>query len=159
MNRDEALKILGLSFVATIDKSDVESSFRKAALDAHPDRGGAAEMFLRISAAKDLLLSELLAEPLQVEKATAGATTSPVVPATKYDEPGTQSTDSPLRKMGKPLDLKTIDPEVLSELWFSGNLQCVWRCECCDAVCCRVRADKFSCICGHQLRCSPFFQS
>jgi hypothetical protein len=70
----------------------------------------------------------------------------------KYDTPSTQSPLSPLRQMGRPLDVKQMPSNEVVDLWNSRRLQCVWRCETCDAVCCRVRRDKFRCVCGHQLK-------
>jgi len=40
----------------------------------------------------------------------------------------------------------------VATLWATRRLQCVWRCDDCDAVCCRVRREMFRCVCGHALK-------
>jgi hypothetical protein len=51
------LGILGLSWPCSA--SDVRVAYRRLALQAHPDRGGSAELFRRIKAAHDRLRSAL----------------------------------------------------------------------------------------------------
>lgn len=55
MRADEACVILGLdpSNCATVE--EIESAYRRAALKCHPDKGGSAEEFQRISQAVDVV--------------------------------------------------------------------------------------------------------
>jgi hypothetical protein len=53
----EAMALLGVP--ADYTKADVIAAFRKAALKAHPDQGGTAEMFRKLVEARDRLLAAL----------------------------------------------------------------------------------------------------
>jgi hypothetical protein len=67
---DEARRRLGLSADFSLD--DIKAAFRGAALQAHPDHGGSAEVFRRLIEARDRLLRALgvaePTEPMFVEK-------------------------------------------------------------------------------------------
>jgi len=60
MDNESAYRILGLAPGATL--SDVEASFRRAASDAHPDRGGTNERMGELIAARDLLFQTVSRE-------------------------------------------------------------------------------------------------
>lgn len=158
MNHAAAAECLGLDPFSSLLKEDVHAAYRKAALSAHPDRGGSNEDFQKVAAAKDILLGEI-ETGVKIELGDNSGHVSHEEPekghswmGARYDEPSTQSPQSPLRQMGEPIDLEKMQPSIVEDLWRTKHLQCVWRCECCDAVCCRVRRDKFRCICGHQLK-------
>jgi hypothetical protein len=71
----EAMALLGVP--ADYTKDDVISAFRKAALKAHPDQGGTAEMFRKLVEARDRLLTALgtsAPPPKPPTYAPAGAT-------------------------------------------------------------------------------------
>lgn len=53
MTRREALKVLGLP--QQFDEKQLKSAYRSRSMVAHPDKGGSAEAFLRVSEAYDLL--------------------------------------------------------------------------------------------------------
>jgi hypothetical protein len=163
MDHIEATTLLGLDTNAYIKKSEVDHAYRAASLAAHPDRGGSNEMFQQVSKAKEVLYEEIETgrrilkpsdsnddknEPFD----TPGKERYHCWAGEKYDTPSTQSPLSPLRQMGHPVDLASMPTSEIAELWEKHHLHCVWRCECCDAVCCRVRREKFRCVCGHQLR-------
>ena len=145
------------------NKSEIDAAYRKAALANHPDRGGSSEKFQAVAAAKEYLEHEL--ETGRRTTATIdgrdpngdadGASPSPVYhcwAGAMYDKPSTESPLSPLRQMGKPISVEDMPPEEMVKLWMTRNVQCVWMCQECSAVCCRVRRDKFKCVCGHALK-------
>ncbi len=145
------------------NKSEIDAAYRKAALANHPDRGGSSEKFQAVAAAKEYLEHEL--ETGRRTTATIdgrdpngdadGASPSPVYHCwggAMYDKPSTESPLSPLRQMGKPISVEDMPPEEMVKLWMTRNVQCVWMCQECSAVCCRVRRDKFKCVCGHALK-------
>ena len=162
MNHGEACSRLALDpAVFPPTKSAVDAAYRKAALATHPDRGGTEEEFHAVAEAKAVLFLEIeTGKPISKEEelgdgASGGA--QPSAPrhcwaGAKYDVPSTQSPLSPLRQMGKPIDMGTVSVDDIVRLWRHRQIQCVWRCEECDAVCCRVRREKFRCVCGHTLR-------
>ena len=164
MKRAEACHLLNLSEHedGLFGKTTITKAYRDAALIHHPDRGGSNENFQRVHEARDLLLEELDRGRRTVDdecvKAADGSDVQEPSPVNnswqgaKYNRPSTESPLSCLRQMGKALDLTTIPPDEMTQLWLTRNVQCVWMCKKCDAVCCRVRRDKFKCVCGHQLK-------
>lgn len=163
MDHDEAARLLGLDINVHLNKSDIDHAYRSASLAVHPDRGGSNEEFQRVSTAKETLYQEIeTGRRIKKSDVSGGDDDITGTPTKstgghswageKYDIPSTQSPLSPLRQMGRPVDLTTMSPNEVADLWEKRQLQCVWRCETCDAVCCRVRREKFRCVCGHQLK-------
>ena len=55
MNREEAIKILGLDQQKSFDLSTLKSAYRQKCFQCHPDHGGSAEAFRRLAAAYDMI--------------------------------------------------------------------------------------------------------
>ena len=79
LTRSEALQLLGLDFSAT--ESQIRSAFRAAAKQHHPDVGGDAEMFKRITEAYDVLKGVVQAAPEAAPRPS---------PTTRPAEPGVE---------------------------------------------------------------------
>lgn len=56
MNRDEALRVLGIRKRHPTD-AEIKTAYKRAAMRHHPDRGGDAELFKKLNPARDFLLS------------------------------------------------------------------------------------------------------
>ena len=74
LTRSEALQLLGLDASAT--ESQIRSAFRAAAKQHHPDVGGDAEMFKRITEAHDVLKGAVPPAPEAVPTSRAPARTA-----------------------------------------------------------------------------------
>ena len=159
LDHEEACTLLDLdSSKPQLTKSEIDKAYRAASLSAHPDRGGNAELFISVAAAKALLLSELDTGRRVVKPSNTptGFSTQNFAPPeehrsrrnhswaeAKYDIPSTQSPLSPLRQMGPPMNLGDLETDEIVDLWRRREMQCVWRCLTCAAVCCRIRREKF----------------
>ncbi|MDX3966572.1 MAG: J domain-containing protein [Bradyrhizobium sp.] len=53
---DRARKVLGLPLAVQLTCEDINQAYRRAAKGMHPDRGGSAEAFIDLAAARDLLI-------------------------------------------------------------------------------------------------------
>ncbi|WLB92997.1 molecular chaperone DnaJ [Bradyrhizobium japonicum] len=53
---DRARKVLGLPLAVQLTCEDINQAYRRAAKGMHPDRGGSAEAFINLAAARDLLI-------------------------------------------------------------------------------------------------------
>jgi hypothetical protein len=55
-SEDRARKVLGLPLAVQLTCEDINQAYRRAAKGMHPDRGGSAEAFIDLAAARDLLI-------------------------------------------------------------------------------------------------------
>lgn len=53
---DRARKVLGLPFAVQLTCEDINQAYRRAAKGMHPDKGGSAQGFIDLAAARDLLI-------------------------------------------------------------------------------------------------------
>lgn len=53
---DRARKVLGLPLAVQLTCEDINQAYRRAAKGMHPDRGGSAQGFIDLAAARDLLI-------------------------------------------------------------------------------------------------------
>jgi len=53
---DRARKMLGLPLAVQLTCDDINQAYRRAAKGMHPDRGGSAEAFIDLAAARDILI-------------------------------------------------------------------------------------------------------
>ena len=53
----EARHILGIDDTGAQSEQDLKRAFKAAALKAHPDKGGSAELFQRVKDAHDVLIA------------------------------------------------------------------------------------------------------
>ena len=134
----------------------VASAFKRLAVKWHPDRNPdnvkeATQRFAEISAARDLLLDLPVNARVDEPAAAARGAATPKGPSRaaashsqnlrKFENDVTEAiTSGALR--GKELD----------QLFESFELWAVWHCTSCDAICCRIRKNKYLCMCGHRLR-------
>lgn len=153
----EACSILGIEAgpSGVPDEEVIASAFKKLAIKWHPDRNPenvkeATQRFAEISAARDLLLdpptNALLDEPRGAGGAGAGCA-------------------DPYPKTAHSKSMRTFEGDVTDaiasgefggkeavSLFESFGLWAVYKCDVCEAVCCRIRKNKYSCMCGHRLR-------
>ena len=55
-SEDRARRMLGLPLAVQLTCEDINQAYRRAAKGMHPDRGGSAEAFIDLAAARDLLI-------------------------------------------------------------------------------------------------------
>jgi hypothetical protein len=55
-SEDRARKMLGLPLAVQLTCDDINQAYRRAAKGMHPDRGGSAQAFIDLSAARDVLI-------------------------------------------------------------------------------------------------------
>ncbi|WP_256805948.1 J domain-containing protein [Bradyrhizobium sp. Bra64] len=55
-SEDRARKMLGLPLAVQLTCEDINQAYRRAAKGMHPDRGGSAEAFIDLAAARDILI-------------------------------------------------------------------------------------------------------
>ena len=55
-SEDRARKVLGLPLAVQLTCEDINQAYRRAAKGMHPDRGGSAEAFIDLAAARDILI-------------------------------------------------------------------------------------------------------
>jgi len=129
MDHADACELLGLDpGVFPPTKASVHAAYRKAALESHPDRGGSNEEFQAVAEAKEVLMVEVETGIRRLSTGKRGenrdcngndAASSPgggggavsenFWEGAKYNRPSGQSPMSPLRQMGKPVDLAEMD--------------------------------------------------
>ena len=138
----EAAGVLGVAG-PDAPAAEIEKAFKKLAVQWHPDRNPdrmaeATARFAEISAARDLLLDP---PPLPLPSAQA--------------QPAPAEADASLRKFEGDVTAAVADGTlagvIAEELFASHKLWVVWHCRSCGLVCCRVRKEKYSCLCGHRL--------
>ena len=155
----EACTVLGLTTGpggAPPEESAVTAAFKKLAIKWHPDRNPenaaeATQRFAEISAARDLLLDPPVNAMLD-EKQMASPGASPYRPSAHSQS---------LRKfegdVSDQIDNKELCGKEAVALFEQFGLWAVWKCDGCEAegkgsVCCRIRKNKYSCMCNHRLR-------
>eukprot|EP00756_Hemistasia_phaeocysticola_P016857 Hpha_TRINITY_DN15501_c4_g9::TRINITY_DN15501_c4_g9_i1::g.105591::m.105591 len=170
----EALLILGFAPDATPAEAEIVQNYRAKARDLHPDRDpspGATARFQQLQSARDLLLSEETAPPVEGD---CGPRRCPRCDAEAVPPPEQPwlfrcGCGAVLRNPAAAGDLSrpvtcgdvALAPGTQGELRrFTGAVPparadaCVWRCKECPedtSVCCRVQ-DKSRCVCGHLKR-------
>ncbi|WBL76999.1 J domain-containing protein [Bradyrhizobium xenonodulans] len=55
-SEDRARRMLGLPLAVQLTCDDINQAYRRAAKGMHPDRGGSAEAFIDLAAARDILI-------------------------------------------------------------------------------------------------------
>jgi hypothetical protein len=55
-SEDRARKVLGLPLAVQLTCEDINQAYRRAAKGMHPDRGGSAQAFIDLAAARDILI-------------------------------------------------------------------------------------------------------
>ncbi|MCP3373450.1 J domain-containing protein [Bradyrhizobium cajani] len=55
-SEDRARKVLGLPLAVQLTCEDINQAYRRAAKGMHPDRGGSAQAFIDLAAARDVLI-------------------------------------------------------------------------------------------------------
>src|SRR6478752_10006402 len=55
-SEDRARKLLGLPLAVQLTCEDINQAYRRAAKGMHPDRGGSAQAFIDLAAARDILI-------------------------------------------------------------------------------------------------------
>ena len=136
----------------------VQGAFKKLAIKWHPDRNSdkvseATERFAEISAARDLLLDPPVNAMFDEPVASGG-----------YGNSSSSSGD-PYPKSSHSKGLRDFVGDVSSEiasgtlagaeavaLFENFRLWAVWKCDGCEAICCRIRKNKYMCMCSHRLR-------
>ena len=137
------------------DEEKIASAFKKLAIRWHPDRNPdnvkeATQRFAEISAARDLLLDPPT-NALVDEPSARGA--------------GPSSGADPYAKSKHSQNLRSFEGDVTNQVasgelggkeavaLFEGfGLWAVYKCNVCNGVCCRIRKNKYSCMCSHRLR-------
>lgn len=156
----EACTVLGIEAgpKGVPDEATVASAFKKLAIRWHPDRNPdhikeATQRFAEISAARDLLLdpptNALLDEPpaASSQRSAAGGAADPYPKSAHSKNLRAFEGD-----VTEAVDSRAFGGKEAAELFESFGLWAVWKCNGCNAVCCRIRKNKYSCMCGHRLR-------
>ena len=156
----EACSVLGIEAGKTgvPDEEVVAAAFKKLAIRWHPDRNPdnvkeATQRFAEISAARDLLLdpptNALLDEPTNRPGSSGmGAASGEPYPKTAHSKSMRAFEDDVTESIASG----ELGGKEAVALFESFGLWAVWKCDMCEAVCCRIRKNKYSCMCGHRLR-------
>ena len=143
----EACSVLGVAEDADADA--IAAAFKALAMKWHPDRNKdnveeATARFAELSAARDLLLDPppqlLLPDAPTAAAAQAAAEDAQRAALRAYDK-STDVTDA----------LRSGSLDGAATLFEQHQLWAVWYCTQCELVCCRIRKDKYNCICGCRL--------
>jgi hypothetical protein len=143
-------------------EDELAAAFKKLALKWHPDRNRdnaeeATQRFAEISAARDLLVdppaAALIDEPLNSGGGGGGPSAAA---AAQWRSAASKAHSAGLRDFENDVSAAIDDgslagPEV-DALFDMFELWAVWACSTCDALCCRIRKNKYACMCGHRLR-------
>eukprot|EP00435_Cladocopium_sp_Y103_P015141 s224_g3.t1 len=133
-----------------VEEVELRRAYRNAARRCHPDKDGSTEEFLRLNEALEVLISSISRPSTAGTGATGRAGTA-----------GTTGTVESERLdkhfFGTNFQSDQFDPRA----WHGEasnesleDLQCVWRCRSCpeqSSVCCRLKARKHLCLCGHKV--------
>jgi hypothetical protein len=154
----EAAEVLGVELGADGGPPDAEviaAAFKKLAMRWHPDRNPenvkeATQRFAEISAARDLLVdpppAALVDEPARAPPSAGGSSKSS----------GRTGKSENLRQfvgdVSEQIDSRTLGGKEAVQLFETFALWAVWKCDACAAICCRIRKNKYACMCGHRLR-------
>jgi hypothetical protein len=131
----------------------VASAFKKLAIRWHPDRNPdkveeATQRFAEISAARDLLLDPPVSALHDDHSAGPGSAGGDPYPKSAHSQN--------LRAFENDVTDAIVSGELAGpkvDALFDGfELWAVWHCTACDAVCCRIRKNKYTCMCSHRLR-------
>ena len=148
---DEACEVLGLP-PGTTDADEVQRVFKKLAVRWHPDKHPdnvqeATARFAEISAARDLLLDPPPAA-FHAPPATGAHAASAAA-----DRRATEQRSNELRAFANDVSAAVADCSLpnAAALFAEHKLWAVWVCSTCDLICCRIRKDKYSCLCNHRL--------
>ena len=152
----EACSVLGIEpgEKGTPPASDaIQSAFKKLAIKWHPDRNPAiikeaTSRMAEISAARDLLVdppaNALFDEPPAPRTASSG----PSKAAAALSK-GVRAFEGDVTEEIDSGELTGEEPAALFETF---GLWAVYKCNACNAVCCRLRKNKYSCMCSHRLK-------
>lgn len=146
----EAAQVLGVELTADGGPPDAEliaSAFKKLAIRWHPDRNPeslkeATEIFAEISAARDILVdppAAALADEPAPNRGGKSASSQPNLREFVGD-------------VSEQIDSRKLSGEETVRQFEGFALWAVWKCDKCEAVCCRIRKNKYSCMCSHRLR-------
>lgn len=146
---DEACIVLGLPPGGGLpDEEAIQKHFKKLAVQWHPDKHPdnvqeATERFAEISAARDLLL-----DPPPLVMAGSSYADGAAATARKAAERSNE-----LRAFSGDVSEALADGSLpnAAQLFAEHKLWAVWLCTKCELVCCRIRKDKYSCMCSHRL--------
>lgn len=136
------------------DEAVVAGAFKKLAIKWHPDRNPdaiteATQRFAEISAARDLLLDPPTNAMLD-ESTNRGAKRAP--PSSHPKSSHSKSLRAFEGDVSQDIDSGVLSGAEAAGLFEGFGLWAVWKCDGCEAVCCRIRKNKYSCMCGHRLR-------
>ena len=138
MDRVKALSILGFDFGFRIpSRADIRKAFRRRALKCHPDKGGSPEDFFELEQALSFLERDSSLCERERKSDHVGS---------KESFEGAPKKDFDPRNFEGSVDVNKFDS--------TTPLSVVWRCKLCppkSSVCCRVKARKHKCLCGHKL--------
>ena len=151
----EACSVLGIEPGAkgTPPASDaIQAAFKKLAIKWHPDRNPgiieeATSRMAEISAARDLLLDPP-ANALFDEPPAPAASSRPSKAAAALSK-GARAFEGDVTEQIDSGELAGKEPAALFETF---GLWAVYKCNVCNATCCRLRKNKYSCMCSHRLK-------
>ena len=130
----------------------IQSAFKKLAIKWHPDRNPAnvkeaTSRMAEISAARDLLVDPPT-NALFDEPPAPAASSGPSKAAAALSK-GVRAFEGDVTEEIDSGELTGEEPAALFEAF---GLWAVFKCNGCNAVCCRLRKNKYSCMCSHRLK-------
>ena len=131
----------------------VSTAFKKLAVKWHPDRNPdnveeATQRFAEMSAARDLLLDPPT-NAFVDESVSAGGGRGTSEPQAKAAGPNLRAFEGDVTDAVTSGLLQGAEAVALFE---GFGMWAVWKCDRCEAICCRIRKNKYACMCGHRLR-------
>jgi hypothetical protein len=130
------------------DEEQVRAAFKPLAIKWHPDRNPdnvaeATQRFAELSAARDLLLDPPVSAMVD-EQARASSKPYPKsAHSTNLRAFEGDVTDA--------IDAGNLSGADVEQQFQSFELWAVWHCRSCDLICCRIRKNKYQCMCTHKL--------
>jgi len=130
----------------------IKTAFKKLAIKWHPDRNAdntkeATRRMAEISAARDLLVDPP-ANALFDEPPPGFANSCPSKAAAAQSK-GLRAFEGDVTGA---IDSGALQGEEPAALFETFGLWAVYKCNSCNAVCCRLRKNKYSCMCSHRLK-------